>query len=199
MNKSIYKLKKYSKRIIFKGNFIELAKLFCLATPEYCTLYKSLKGNIIKFIKSIANRSGTELENFITLEEKKNIIGLCTVYFSSEIKKRQLKTNLIMRNCINKKKRSCFIKKIKNNINSLPLIKKKTLYLSRYSILGKYQGKGFGNFFLNKVLNNLGQSRFISLHINSKNKKAIKFYTRSNFKKINKKNNYILYEKNLVL
>ena len=198
MNRKIYKLKKYSKRTIFRGNFVRLANLFCLATPEYCALFKSLKGNTIKFVRSIANRPGTELENFITLEEKNKIIGLCSVYFASEIQKRQLKTNLIMRNFINKKKRSIFIKKIQKNINSLPSIKKKTLYLSRYSILQKYQSQGFGIFFLNKILTDLQQFKFISLHLNSKNKRAIKFYNKVNFKKINKKNNFILYERKLV-
>ncbi len=199
MNKKIYKLKKYSKRKIFKGSFSKLANLFCLATPEYCSLFKSLKGNTIKFVKSIANKPGTELENFITLEEKNKIVGLCSIYFSSEIQNRQLKTNLIMRNLIHKKKRSIFIKKIQKNINSLPLIKKKTLYLSRYSILQKYQGKGYGDLFLKKILDDLKKFKSISLHLNSKNKRAKEFYNKINFKKVNKKNNYILYEKKLTL
>lgn len=197
MNKKIYKLKKYSKRTIFKGNFSKLANLFCLATPEYCSLFKSFKGNTIKFVKIIANRPGTELENFITLEEKNKIIGLCSIYFSTEIQIRQLKTNLIMRNFINKKKRGVFIKKIQKNINSLPLIKKKTLYLSRYSILQKYQGKGYGDLFLKNILADMKKFKFISLHVNSKNKRAIKFYNQINFKKVSKKNNYILYEKKI--
>ena len=75
MKKNTFKLKKYSKKIIFKENFSELADLFCLATPEYCTLFKTLKGNRLKFIKSITNKIGTELENFITLEIKNKIIG----------------------------------------------------------------------------------------------------------------------------
>ena len=37
--------------------------------------------------------------------------------------------------------------KIQQNINSLPPVKKKTIYLSRYSILNKHQGKGIGIFF----------------------------------------------------
>ena len=198
MKKNIYKIKKYSKKKIFKGNLIEIANLFCLATPEYCGLLKTLKGNKIKFLKNIVSKTGTELENFITLEDKKKIIGLCSAYPSSEIKKRQLKTNLIMRNCIIKNNRNIFSKKIQKNINSLPSIKTKTLYLSRYSILHKYQGKGLGKLLLDKILFYQSKFRFISLHVNTKNKKAIKFYSQNNFKKISKKNNYILYKKKLV-
>ena len=197
MNREIYKLKKYSKNSIFKGNFERLANLFCLATPEYCALFKSVKGNTLKFVKSIANKPGTELENFIVLEKKNKIIGLCSFYNSIEIQKRQLKTNLIMRNFIEKRKRNTFIKKIQRNINSLPSVKKKTIYLSRYSILNKYQGKGFGIFFLNKIFNNSKKFKIISLHLNSKNKRAMKFYNAVKFKKIDKKNNFILYEKKL--
>ena len=197
MKKNTYKLKKYSKKNVFKGNFSELVDLFCLATPKYCALFKSLKGNRLKFIKNITSKPGTELENFITLEIKKKIIGLCSVYSSSEIQKRQLKTNFIMRNCINRKKRNIFLKKIKKNINSLPSVKKERLYLSRLSILQKYQSMGFGKLILNRILSFHRQFKFISLHVELKNRKAINFYVNNDFKKISKKNNYILYEKKL--
>ena len=102
-----------------------------------------------------------------------------------------------MRNCINRKKRNIFLKKIKKNINSLPSVKKERLYLSRLSILQKYQSMGFGKLILNRILSFHRQFKFISLHVELKNRKAINFYVNNDFKKISKKNNYILYEKKL--
>ena len=75
MKKKVYKFKKYSKRKVFRGDQSILANLFCLATPEYCSLFKSLNGNLKKLIKNIANIPGTELENFTILEVKNKIVG----------------------------------------------------------------------------------------------------------------------------
>ena len=88
MKKNTYKLKKYSKKNVFKGNFSELVDLFCLATPKYCALFKSLKGNRLKFIKNITSKPGTELENFITLEiKKKNYWFVLSLFFFRNSKK----------------------------------------------------------------------------------------------------------------
>jgi len=195
VKKKIYKFKKYSKKNKFRGNLTNLITLFCLATPEYCKLFKSLDGNLKKFIKSIINVPGTELENFLTLEIKNKIIGFASTYSSLEISRRQLKTNLIMRNFLNNKNKLLFIKKIQKNINLLPAINKQALYLSRNAILNKYQRKGLGYVLFKKILENIGSYKSICLHVKLSNREAQNFYTRIGFNKIIKKNNYAVYEK----
>ena len=104
MQKKKYKFKKYSKRKVFRGDQSILVNLFCLASPEYCSLFKSLNGNLKKLIKNIANIPGTELENFTILEVKNKIVGFYSGYSSLEIHNRQLKTSLIMRSLLKKEK-----------------------------------------------------------------------------------------------
>ena len=197
MQKKVYKFKKYSKRKVFRGDQSILANLFCLATPEYCSLFKSLNGNLKKLIKNIANIPGTELENFTILEVKNKIVGFYSGYSSLEIRNRQLKTSLIMRNLLKKERKIFFTKKIQKNINSLPVVNNKSFYISRNSISLKKQKTGFGTILLNKIIKDAKSYRSISLHANLKNKKANKFYIKHGLNKIKTRNNFALYEKKL--
>jgi len=187
-----YKFEEYTVKKPFRGSTNILSKLFCLATPEYCSLFRSLKGNIKKFILNIINVKGTELENFITIREKKKIIGFCAGYSSKETTARQMKTNLIMRNLLNNSTKVLFTKKIKKKINKLPFYKKKTFYISRNAILPNYHGRGFGKELLRQISKKTGGLDKISLHVKLNNKKAIKFYKKQGFRIKIKKNNYAL-------
>jgi len=189
------KFEKYSKKKIFKGDVSNLSKLFCLATPEYCKIFKLLNGDINKFINYIACKTGTELENFTTLRVKNKLIGFYSGYPSKEITQRQLKTSLIMRNLLKKKKKILFTKKIQLNLSSLPSVTNKSFYISRNSILKGHQKLGYGKILLEKVFEENDQFKSLSLHVNKKNIKAQNFYNTYGFKKISSKKKYILYMK----
>jgi len=192
-----YKFKSYSIKKVFRNNLSILSYLFCLATPEYCKIFKSTGGNLKKFINSIINKPNTELENFVTIEKSNKIIGFCSGYPSSEIAQRQLKTILIMRNFINIKKRKFLIKKIKNKIDLLPPVNKKSFYISRNAILPRYHGIGAGKILLKEICKKHLNFNLISIHVKNSNKIAKNFYQIQKFKKVTNKNHYSLYIKRL--
>ena len=189
-------LKEYNLKSPFKGKINIISKLFCLATPEYCKLFKSMGGNLNTFIKNIINKKDTELEKFVVLKRYNEIIGFFVAYPSSEMTSRQILTNLKMRNSINLNSRRLFHNKILKHIDKLPSFSQKGLYLSRNAIIPKYQNKGMGVKLINICLKKEKKLKRVFLHVRTNNKKAIKFYKHMRFVKESKKNSYYIFNKN---
>ncbi|MDC3127588.1 GNAT family N-acetyltransferase [Candidatus Pelagibacter bacterium] len=189
--------KEYNQKSPLKGKIDVISKLFCLATPEYCKLFKSLGGNKNTFIKSIINKKNTELEKFVVLKMGSKIIGFYVAYPSNEITQRQMLTNLKMRNSINLNSRHLFHNKILKHINKLPSFSHKGLYLSRNAIIPKYQNKGMGVKLINNCLKKGRKLRKVFLYVRTNNKNAIRFYKNMKFIKESKKNCYYILGKKL--
>jgi ribosomal protein S18 acetylase RimI-like enzyme len=179
MNK--YKVKKYSKKKTFKGNISEIVKLFFLAAPEYEEIFIKFKIDKNKFIRNTINKEGSEFEEFYIIEKNNKILGLLSGFFSEELSLRKLVSLMMIKKMAKSKN---IIKTLKKNLNKIQIIKKKSFYVSRLSLLEKARGKGLGNILIKKIkLNKISKNfKALSLHVLSKNKIAKKFYFMQGFK-----------------
>ena len=102
-----------------------------------------------------------------------------------------------MRKLLRRDKKNLLITKIQKNINSLPIVKKKSFYISRNSILKEHQKSGFGQILLKRIISENKKFKNLSLHVNKKNKSGKNLYRKYGFINVSSKKNYNLFIKRI--
>ena len=173
-----FKFNKYYKNI----DSIDIAKLFIKAAPKYYSFF--YKKNIIKNIVYNLKNKNSEFKNIYYIRKEKKIIGAASLI------------KFLNRNSVNIFDKKNF-KYTKKNINSFKkyinsfshkFIKlknyKSASYISRLAISKKYYGKDqIASRLLLFIIKN--EKKNLTLHVNRKNKRAINFYRKNNFKIFN--------------
>lgn len=168
---------------------LKLSNLFFQASPEYEILYNKFKFNKLKFFKQLLENKNSEVKELFILEKNKEPVGLINGFASEECNFRKIQSILIFKNLIYPKNPSAFIRK---KIKSLSKIDK-SFYISKISVEKKLRKKGLAKKLLNKICRKslIKNFKFLSLHVQKKNRVAIDFYLHNSFFISTTKNSYL--------
>lgn len=168
---------------------LKLSLLFFQASPEYEVLYKKFRFNKFKFFKELFQNRNSEIKELFIIEKNKKPIGFINGFASEQLRLRKIQSILIFKNLIYPKNPNYFIKKKIKNLGEID----KSYYISKLSIEKKFRRKGLANKLLNRICKKSRKNKFkfLSLHVQKKNKTAIKFYLRNNFFVSNSKHSYL--------
>lgn len=166
------------KESISLSNKNKVAKYIFEANKEFYNLFGKPKDKIYLNLCDMINDERTEEFNLKSIFIGDRLIGIISFYDSEEIYYRQIFSLNYLQNDspIDADTISSFSK-------SVPVIEKKSLYLSRIAISEDFQGKGYSTKILKYFegeAKNKGYSH-ISLHVHFSNKKAISIYKNYGF------------------
>tara|TARA_B100000927_G_C16459286_1_gene467183 strand:+ start:38 stop:640 length:603 start_codon:yes stop_codon:yes gene_type:complete len=168
----------YYKESISLLNKNKVAKYIFEANKEFYNLFGKPKDKIYLNLCDMIIDERTEEFNTKSIFIGDRIIGIISFYDSEEIYYRQIFSLNYLQN-----DSSIDADTISSFSKCVPVIKKKSLYLSRIAISEDFQGKGYSTKILKhfeREARNKGYS-FISLHVHFSNKKAISIYKKYGF------------------
>ena len=190
-----YSFKKFNSKNKFKIDISILSKLFFTSAKEYDFIFKKFKLKKKIFFNKILNKKNSEFEEFIILKYNKKTVGLISGFPSTQLRSRKFLSFLIFKNLIYPNSLNSLLK---DNFSRLST-SNKSYYLSRLSVNTKYKKEGFGSKLIKKFISGINKKRFssLTLHVNKKNKSAMRFYLKHDFKKRNTSKEFYCMERKI--
>ena len=173
----------------------QIFEMYQFSDPLFFKIMKLNNIDINIYLKNIINKKNSSLESFFLVWSEINLVGFYNINTKNNFLYKNLQNILILKENFNNKKLS-IIQKIMSDHFTLTQLPKRSLYIDKIVINKKFRSKGYGSIILKKIIMN-SKYKKISLHVNKKNKKAIKFYLKNKFNIFDENKNYysLVYDK----